>query len=185
MYIQSNKEGPFYLDDKIEEFLDRFYEYLKQLPIEAFNSSVDALISQTMETPKTMGSEHGWWSGAIRSRFYNFQDEDLKYVRALAEVKKEDLVTLFEKYIKADAPERTKFVCGAYADEHAKALFGESFKRPDTDWHGPEAFSEDTVKSHVKSTEARGKIVCVTDPKLFRDNAEYYRTLREIEEANL
>ena len=185
MYIQSNKEGPFYLDEKIEEFLVEFYEYLKNLPQESFDSSVDALIAQSMETPKTMGREHGGWSGAIRSRFYNFQDEDIKYVRCIAEVKKSDLVELFERYIKGDAPERTKFVCGAYANEHATKLFGKSYKRPDTDWHGPEAFKEDVVLANVKSSKTLGKVVCVTDPKLFRDNAEYHRTLREIEEANL
>lgn len=183
--IQSNGQAPMYLDGKIEEFIDEFENTLNELTIDSLENSINSLISQVMEVPQTSIEDFSRLYSAINARTYDFQDDDLEFVRAVANVTKDQLLGVYNEYLKADAPQRVKFVSGVVADAHGKELFGEEYVNDWSGYKGPDAFDTQSIMDKLQVDRSRGEIICIQDSKLFRENSEYFPTLIETLEASL
>lgn len=72
--IQSNKQDPFYLDKRIEEFIDQFCEQMKSMSNEGFRDAQTALISSYIEPMDSNYAEARAWGGNISSNLYNFYE---------------------------------------------------------------------------------------------------------------
>jgi secreted Zn-dependent insulinase-like peptidase len=106
--IQSTDRGPAYLDNRVESFIDMFYnEKLKNMDKETFDSNVQACILTRRKKDTSLYAQSGRFWKEIDATSYKF---NRKFIIAdvLKNVTHEDVLSLFKNYIQLNGKYRSK-----------------------------------------------------------------------------
>ncbi|KAJ3674643.1 hypothetical protein LUZ60_005259 [Juncus effusus] len=131
--IQSTVKDPSYLEARADTFLTKFETTLYEMSDEEFKSNVKALIEMKQEKHKNLREESSFFWKEISDGTLLF-DRKESSVAALKELKKEEVVEYFDKYIKINAAQRKALSVQVYGGPHSEEFkkFVESASQPDT-----------------------------------------------------
>jgi insulysin len=148
--IQSTVADPIELDRRIEAFLVQFKEEtLGPLTDEEFDNYVSSMISVKSETDKRQATRSNRFWAEIGCQEFVY-DRRQQHVAALSNLKKRDVVALFDAHIAKSGSERRK--CSSH-------LFGVA--HPMTELRQDEALAD-------------SKLVFVSNPVAYRDSGSLY-----------
>uniref|UniRef100_A0A0B7AYG5 Insulin-degrading enzyme n=2 Tax=Arion vulgaris TaxID=1028688 RepID=A0A0B7AYG5_9EUPU len=117
--VQSSKP-PQYVEGRIEAFIQKMEDVIRNLTDEEFNKHISALSSKRLEKPKKLVQQNNkYWSEIITS-YYNF-DRDNVEVAYLKKLCKDDLFKFYKEKIALDAPHRHKLSVHVYQKCHKQA----------------------------------------------------------------
>ncbi|UMM35850.1 hypothetical protein L5515_008285 [Caenorhabditis briggsae] len=103
-------QGPKSVDhvlERIEVFLETVRKEIDEMPQEEFDNQVSGMIARLEEKPKTLSGRFRRFWNEIECRQYDFAHRE-EEVKVLKSIKKEDVLALYDKKIRKDAPERRK-----------------------------------------------------------------------------
>lgn len=101
--VQSNHKKTQYLENKIYEFLTKYYENIQNISDDMFNNYLTALKHQLMDPEKTLYSESNFIFNCISSTEDVFNIKEL-LLDELSNIKKEELITFYKKFIIDNKP---------------------------------------------------------------------------------
>ena len=124
--IQSPEKGPAMLDNRVEAFLEHFYEnVLKNMTEETFTSNVQAcVLTRTKKDVSLYHQSDRFWK-QVENQSYLF-NRSFDMAKALESLKHEQIIGLFERYVKKDGSNRNKLtaqIVGKGREEIDRPLF--------------------------------------------------------------
>ncbi|KAK7206436.1 a-pheromone processing metallopeptidase Ste23 [Myxozyma melibiosi] len=102
--IQSEKSTE-YLESRIDAFFDKVGDILKQMPADEYEKQVKSIIAKRKEKFKNLNEESNHYWNHISSGYYDFFRDDID-IELLGEIKKEEVIDLFYKYVHKSSKER-------------------------------------------------------------------------------
>ncbi|EIE83827.1 hypothetical protein G6F46_002708 [Rhizopus delemar] len=102
-FIIQSERDTIYLENRIEEFLDKLIRLVEKMTPEEYNAQVQSVISKKLEKDKNLSQEGGKYWGHIHSGYYEFDqvDQDIKELKL---IEKDDLIQFMAKYIDPHSP---------------------------------------------------------------------------------
>ncbi|WVZ68605.1 hypothetical protein U9M48_017527 [Paspalum notatum var. saurae] len=116
--IQSTVKDPLYLDGRIDEFFKMFESKIYELSDKDFKRNVKSLIDSKLEKFKNLWEESHFYWGEIEAGTLKFDRVDSE-VAILRELKKEEFIEFFDRYIKVDAPQRRTISVQVFGGNHS------------------------------------------------------------------
>ncbi|KAL8158714.1 hypothetical protein V2J09_000251 [Rumex salicifolius] len=116
--IQSTVKGPGQIDQRVEAFLKMYEFKVRDMTEDEFKSNVNALIDMKLEKHKNLREECRFYWKEIMDGTLKFDRKEAE-VAALKLVKKQDLIDLFDKYIKVGAQQKKRLSVWVYGSVHA------------------------------------------------------------------
>ncbi|KAI4330509.1 hypothetical protein MLD38_028795 [Melastoma candidum] len=115
--IQSTVKSPGHIDSRVEEFLKMFESKLYEMTNEEFKSNAKALIDLKLEKDKNIWEETRFYWSEISNGTLKFDRRESE-VAMLRQLKKEDLLDFFEKYVKVGGPKKKTLSVRVYGNQH-------------------------------------------------------------------
>ncbi|CAH2063830.1 unnamed protein product [Thlaspi arvense] len=125
--IQSSVKGPAHIDSRVESLLKDLESKLYKMSDQEFKSNVTALIDMKLEKHKNLSEESWFYWGEIKNGTLKFNRIDAE-VAALRELKKEELIDFFGKYIKMYAPKKRSLSICVYGSQHMNEMASDKDK---------------------------------------------------------
>ncbi|ORZ23957.1 Metalloenzyme, LuxS/M16 peptidase-like protein [Absidia repens] len=97
-FIIQSERDTVYLENRIEDFLEKLQLLVEGMSEKEYNAQVQSLISKKLEKDKNLGQEGGKYWAHIHSGYYEFDQVD-NDVKELKLVTKESLLEFVAKYI--------------------------------------------------------------------------------------
>ncbi|KAG0597423.1 hypothetical protein M758_UG337100 [Ceratodon purpureus] len=119
--IQSTIKDPTQLDQRTEAFFLMFERELQRMSDEEFKNHAAVLMDVKMEKYKNLWEESDFFWREINGGSLQFDRRDIE-VKALKELKKEDLITFFNHKIRCNGPERKKLSVHVFGNQHHRQL---------------------------------------------------------------
>lgn len=94
MIVQSDKH-PSYVDDRVEDFLAKMYDYIKEMSEEEFSRHKEALAARRLEKPKRLSALTTQFWAEITSQQYHFDRSNVE-VAHLRTISKADIIAFYE-----------------------------------------------------------------------------------------
>ncbi|KAJ1285684.1 hypothetical protein BS78_03G296100 [Paspalum vaginatum] len=116
--IQSTVKDPLYLDGRIDQFFKMFESKIYELSDKDFKRNVKSLIDSKLEKFKNLWEESHFYWGEIEAGTLKFDRVDSE-VAILRELKKEEFIEFFDRYIKVDAPQRRTISVQVFGGNHS------------------------------------------------------------------
>lgn len=104
--VQSDRH-PAFVDQRVETFLAKMGEHIRQISDEEFERHREALAAQRLEKPKRLASLSARFWSEIISQQYNFDRANIE-VAYLRTVTKEDIIRFYDELISSQSPQRHK-----------------------------------------------------------------------------
>ncbi|RUS68869.1 hypothetical protein EGW08_023370 [Elysia chlorotica] len=98
---------PQYVEGRIEAFIQKMNDVIRDMSDEEFSKHVSALCTKRLEKPKDLVQQNYKYWTEIISNYYNF-DRDSIEVAFLKTITKEDLYKFYKEKIALGAPQRHK-----------------------------------------------------------------------------
>ncbi|KAL9232570.1 hypothetical protein vseg_007669 [Gypsophila vaccaria] len=116
--IQSTAKGPRDIDGRVEAFLSKFATELRQLSEDEFKKNVGALIDMKLEKHKNLGEECRFFWKEITNGTLKFDRKESE-VAALKQLTQQDLVDVFDEYVKVGANRKKTLSIWVYGSSHS------------------------------------------------------------------
>lgn len=116
--IQSTVKGPGQIDQRVESFLNMFESRLVEMSDDEFKSNVGALIDMKLEKHKNLREECRFFWKEIVDGTLKFDRKEAE-VAALKQMTKQDLLDVFNRFIKVNAPQKKRLSIWVYGSSHA------------------------------------------------------------------
>ncbi|ORE08646.1 hypothetical protein BCV72DRAFT_203143 [Rhizopus microsporus var. microsporus] len=97
-FILQSERDTIYLENRIEDFLDKLRALVEKMTPEEYDAQVQSVITKKLEKDKNLAQEGSKYWSHIHSGFYEF-DQAEKDIKELKEIKKEDLLAFMSEYI--------------------------------------------------------------------------------------
>lgn len=104
--VQSDRH-PTFIDQRVENFLKKMGEHIRQISDEEFERHREALAAQRLEKPKRLASLSARFWAEIISQQYNFDRANIE-VAYLRTITKEDIIRFYDELICSQSPQRHK-----------------------------------------------------------------------------
>ncbi|GLV31928.1 Insulin degrading metalloproteinase [Carabus blaptoides fortunei] len=119
--VQSDKH-PRHVDQRVEEFLRKMYEYVVAMSDEEFTRHKDALAARRLEKPKRLGGLTSQFWAEITSQQYHFDRANIE-VGYLHTINKEDIVNFYKDLLADQAQSRHKLAVHVLSTANGGATF--------------------------------------------------------------
>uniref|UniRef100_A0A0A8YNV5 Coenzyme PQQ synthesis protein F-like C-terminal lobe domain-containing protein n=1 Tax=Arundo donax TaxID=35708 RepID=A0A0A8YNV5_ARUDO len=111
--VMSSKYSPVYLQSRIDNFIDGLSALLDGLDEETFEHHRSGLIADKLEKDPSLSYQTGdYWSQIIDKR-YMFDMSKLE-AEELRTVRKDDVITWYNTYIRSSSPKRRRLAVHVY-----------------------------------------------------------------------
>uniref|UniRef100_A0A0D9Z6Z8 Peptidase M16 N-terminal domain-containing protein n=1 Tax=Oryza glumipatula TaxID=40148 RepID=A0A0D9Z6Z8_9ORYZ len=142
--VMSSKYSPVYLQSRIDSFIDGVSALLDGLDEETFEHHRSGLIADKLEKDPSLSYQTGdYWSQIVDKR-YMFDMSKLE-AEELRTVRKEDVISWYNTYIKPSSPKRRRLAIHVYG---CNSDIAEAAKLKEQSW-----ITIDDVKSLKKSSQ--------------------------------
>ncbi|CAI5452084.1 unnamed protein product [Caenorhabditis angaria] len=121
--VQGPKSADFVLE-RIEAFLESARTEIETMPEDEFAKQVSGMISRLEEKPKTLSGRFRRFWNEIETRQYDFGRKD-EEVAILKKITKKDVLDVFDKKIRAGAPERKKLAVFVHGKDETRTKVDE------------------------------------------------------------
>lgn len=115
--IQSTAKGPSHIDQRVEAFLSKFEEELRQLSEDEFKKSVSSLIDSKLEKHKNLREESRFYWKEISDGTFKFDRKESE-VSALKKLTQQELIDFFDEYVKVGATRKKTLSIWVYGSTH-------------------------------------------------------------------
>ncbi|RCH96410.1 Insulinase (Peptidase M16), partial [Rhizopus stolonifer] len=102
-FILQSERDTIYLENRIEEFLEKLIVLVNKMTTEEYNAQVQSVISKKLEKDKNLSQEGGKYWGHIHSGFYEFDQVDTD-IQELKRITKEDLLQFMTEHVNPRSP---------------------------------------------------------------------------------
>ncbi|KAJ4971577.1 hypothetical protein NE237_004676 [Protea cynaroides] len=116
--VQSTVKDPRQIDLRIEAFLKVFETKLNEMTNDEFRDNVNALINMKLEKHKNLQEESAFYWQEIIDGTLKFDRRESE-IAALKQLTKQDLIDLFDDYIKVGAPGKKMLSVHVYGALHS------------------------------------------------------------------
>eukprot|EP01006_Ploeotia_vitrea_P044505 TRINITY_DN66835_c8_g9_i1.p1 TRINITY_DN66835_c8_g9~~TRINITY_DN66835_c8_g9_i1.p1 ORF type:complete len:1085 (-),score=521.06 TRINITY_DN66835_c8_g9_i1:2330-5323(-) len=171
--VQSSKFDSAYMDGRAEAFLEQFREMLVAMDDETFDANREAVIARKLEKHKRLSQETSKHWTEIRNHRYQFDRID-REVAVLRELTLQDMVGLFDRYLRINSPTRRKL---------SSQMIGTK-KQPETEQSKESNGAEEEESNGAKEEEPlravpedRSEVIEVDDHIKFRRSLPLYPVL--------
>ncbi|CAD6193834.1 unnamed protein product [Caenorhabditis auriculariae] len=122
--IVQGPKGPDHVLERIEAFLNKAKTDLLEMPQEEFDQQVNGMITRLLEKPKTLSSRFKRFWNEIECRQYHFsrREDEVEYLK---NVKKEELLALFDRKFLKTSPELKKLAVFVHGKNENKEQVSE------------------------------------------------------------
>ncbi|ORX55207.1 hypothetical protein DM01DRAFT_1335502 [Hesseltinella vesiculosa] len=151
-FILQSERDTVYLENRIEDFLDKLHALVVNMSDTEYKAQVQSLISKKLEKDKNLGQEGGKYWAHIYSGYYEFDQVD-KDVQELKIVSKDSLLEFMDHYIMPASPHVRKLSVHVKSQ---KASFTKKYKVDIESLHtclvaqGVHRFSMDDLRTAIE-----------------------------------
>eukprot|EP00924_Labyrinthula_sp_SR-Ha-C_P016663 augustus_masked-scaffold_6-processed-gene-11.1-mRNA-1 protein AED:0.03 eAED:0.06 QI:0/-1/0/1/-1/1/1/0/1091 len=180
--IESNKASPFFLNDRIENYVAKFKAELDSLKDDDFEALVAAEVIGLLTKPKSLKAEESSFFGEIKSNLYDFS-EKLDLAKEISSIQKADVEQLLEEYFYEGAPKRSKFTAGSLSALHME---NEDIKENVKEFRAGLSLTQTEIKSVLaqsKFVENRGTLVVLDNVDSFKESTGFSLSFAEVLEG--
>ncbi|XP_057520818.1 insulin-degrading enzyme-like 1, peroxisomal [Amaranthus tricolor] len=115
--IQSTAKGPTHIDQRVEAFLSKFENELRQLSEDEFKKNVSSLIDSKLEKHKNLREESRFYWKEITDGTFKFDRKESE-VSALKQLTQQELISFFDEFVKVGATRKKTLSIRVYGSSH-------------------------------------------------------------------
>ena len=121
LLVQGDAYDPIHMSYRMETFVQKFRQSIVDMPAEEFATNIESVVQTLTEKKKNLPEEaYAHWR-FISDETYDFHR--LKTIAGIVQnVSKEDVLSLYDRFILAGAPDRRKLSVQVFGNEHLEKM---------------------------------------------------------------